>query len=269
MDRCVKRRKVETVAEAVQTAPEPVDEPAGGGAVSAAEVNIAESGGLTLRQGELMHSTNPASVAKRKWLALAPSLERVESRAYCSTDGSSTGWHACVFVAAGATSARLVARHRDHEGSRNVGAEGYGFALGCQTLPKDCLDCVFLADFLNALAFAVGAAKFKHPALVKAYAEVKASRTKKGAWAHVHHPGHQTDDSWYTVLNCCADNLAGRQRDIDIVVPLAVLPKLAAQPQKKKLKVPDVLEAFLGDDDVPDGETCKAMRRVGGGHAMC
>ena len=269
MDRCVKRRKVETVAEAVQTAPEPVDEPAGGGAVSAAEVNIAESGGLTLRQGELMHSTNPASVAKRKWLALAPSLERVESRAYCSTGGSSTGWHACVFVAAGATSARLVARHRDHEGSRNVGAEGYGFALGCQTLPKDCLDCVFLADFLNALAFAVGAAKFKHPALVKAYAEVKASRTKKGAWAHVHHPGHQTDDSWYTVLNCCADNLAGRQRDIDIVVPLAVLPKLAAQPQKKKLKVPDVLEAFLGDDDVPDGGTCKAMRRVGGGPAMC
>ena len=44
-------------------------------------------------------------------------------------------------------------------GSRNVGAEGAGFLLGVQTLPDDTTDCVFLADFLNALAWDCGAAK--------------------------------------------------------------------------------------------------------------
>ena len=50
-------------------------------------------------------------------------------------------------------------RWTDAMGSRNVGAEGAGFLLGVQTLPDDTADCVFLADFLNALAWDCGAAK--------------------------------------------------------------------------------------------------------------
>lgn len=143
----------------------------------------------------------------------------------------------------------LVARWRDPEGSRNVGAEGFGFALGVQTLPADCGDCVFLADFLNALAFDVGAANFKHPALVKAYGEVeteRASRTRVcGAlkWSHVHHPGHQTDKSWYTTLNRVADNLAGRGAELDVQVPLALLATLADQ--KPKTPKIDALKPYL------------------------
>ena len=253
MDRFVKRRKTGSVAEvstaAVDTA-----------RATGVEAKAAGSGGLVLKAGELMHSTSAKSVAKRAWLARATDLERVGGRAYCSTDGSSTGWHACVFVGADSASARLVARWRDCGGSRNVGAEGFGFALGVATLPRDCANCVFLADFLNALAFDVGAAKYKHAALVEAYDEVKAERAARTVdggtldWAHVHHPGHQTDASWYTVLNCCADNLAGRRRDIDIIVPTDLLPELAAQPPATKLKAPraDVLAAFLGPGNPSD-----------------
>ena len=80
---------------------------------------------LRLRPGELMHATSAPSAAKRGWLAHCNLTGRDPSRAYCSSDGSSSGWHACVVVAAGGDSARLCAAWGDMEGSRNVGAEAH------------------------------------------------------------------------------------------------------------------------------------------------
>lgn len=71
---------------------------------------------LTLGKGELMFSTNASSAAKRKWLALLNQKSREAGRSYCSSDGSSTGWHSCVYVAADSTRARLRARWTDHDG---------------------------------------------------------------------------------------------------------------------------------------------------------
>jgi len=126
-----------------------------------------DSAGLPgpLKPGELMHSSSSKS-AKRAWLQFTKvAEERDVSRSYCSTDGSSTGWHSAVFVGAGENTDKvhLRARHGDMKGSRNVGAEASGFLLGVQTLAKyDKLwdNCVFLADFLNALAWDCGGAKY-------------------------------------------------------------------------------------------------------------
>ena len=194
-----------------------------------------------LKAGERMHSTKLASAAKRKWLVHAPDKSRDPARAYCSTDGSSSGWHAAVFVAAGADVATLRARWADCLGSRNVGAEAFGFSLGVETLPPTCRDCVFLADFLNALAWDCGAAKYKHPAIVEAFDGqngVGAYRRRVGhtpatsRWDHVHHPGHQTDSSWFTQLNQVADNLASCAMDVEVTVPLEVLASLTVQGKK-------------------------------------
>ena len=188
--------------------------------------------------GELMHSTKAASAKKRDWVRHAPDKTRDLERAYCSTDGSSTGWHAAVFVAAHGTTAHLRARWRDHQGSNNVGAEAFGFALGVLTVLPSCVSCVFLADFLNALAWDVGGAKYKHPAIIEAFDGpdgVNACRRRNGhkprevEWSHVHHPGHQTDDSWFTLLNQVADNLASCKEDVDVTVPLAELRNFTVQ----------------------------------------
>ena len=191
-----------------------------------------------LKPGELMHSTKRESANKRKWVALCTDKSRNPDSAYCSTDGSSTGWHAAVFVAANSQTAHLRATHRDHLGSRNVGAEAFGVNLGVAILPPDCTQCVFLADFLNALAWDVGGANYKHPAVVDAYdgaQGVKALRGVRGhtrmntMWHHVHHPGHQTDSSWFTQLNQVADNLASLREEVDCVVPLESLAMLTTQ----------------------------------------
>ena len=256
------------------------------GSSSAGEDDGGE-GPLPLCEGELMHSTRAESVSRRKWLALAPRVqEREPSLSYCSCDGSSTGWHACVFVPGGfgGTAEKedddeggeeeeplvhLRARWGDMKGTRNVGAEASAFLLGVQTVARhyDAFPSgrkhdspgsekkgaagrgsggevqvktgdasgrvVFLADFLNALAWDVGAAKYKHDVLVATYAEVERVKARLrdhvsgGAgglrWSHVHHPGHQTDDSWYTHLNLAADNLASLGMEVDCRVPLSVL----------------------------------------------
>ncbi|GMI38078.1 hypothetical protein TeGR_g2497 [Tetraparma gracilis] len=189
--------------------------------------------------GELMHSTKPASAASRAWVRLAPCKARDPCKAYSSSDGSATGWHAAVFVAKGADEARVRARFRDCEGSRNVGAEAWGFQLGVESVsevPGGAGDVVFLADFLNALAWDVGAAKYNHPAMKAAYdgkggvKEMKRSLKAKGdRWDHVHHPGHKTDDSWFTLLNQVADNLASCQVEIDATVTLEELKELVVQ----------------------------------------
>ena len=191
-----------------------------------------------LKSGELMHSTKRESANKRKWVALCTDKSRNPDSAYCSTDGSSTGWHAAIFVAAKSQTAHLRATHRDHLGSRNVGAEAFGVNLGVAILPPDCTQCIFLADFLNALAWDVGGANYKHPAVVDAYdgaQGVKALRGVRGhtrmntMWHHVHHPGHQTDSSWFTQLNQVADNLASLREEVDCVVPLESLAMLTTQ----------------------------------------
>ena len=140
---------------------------------------------LCLADGELMHSTSANSASKRKWLGLTPrAQEREPTLSYCSSDGSSTGWHGCVFVPRtsdvdGAEPvAHLRAQWGDMKGTRNVGAEASGFLLGMQTVaaapPADSQSVVFLADFLNALAWApdVRAANYKHEVLVAVYGEV-------------------------------------------------------------------------------------------------
>jgi hypothetical protein len=213
---------------------------------------------LPLREGELMHSTSAKS-AKRKWVALTEVLScRDGTRSYCSTDGSSTGWHSAVFVPSTVEGvepiAHLRAKWGDMKGSRNVGAEASGFLLGMQTasLPEYSnrwRNIVFLADFLNALAWSVGGAKYNHEVLVAVYGEVNAIKLSKmqtsntssyGSkeelhWDCIHHPGHQTDTSWYTQLNQVADNLASLQLDVDVIVPLSVLTEtLTAQGKGSK-----------------------------------
>ncbi|GMH98842.1 hypothetical protein TrVE_jg7251 [Triparma verrucosa] len=221
------------------------------------------SGGVsflpTLRPGELMYSTKSESARKRNWVRHNPNKSRDVRRSYCSTDGSSTGWHAAVFVGANSSEARVRAMWKDHQGSNNVGAEAFGFALGVSTLPADCADCVFLADFLNALAWDVGGAKYKHPAIVQAFDLVKATRKANGfkangfgsksncAWSHCHHPGHKTDDSFFTMLNQVADNMASCQVEVDMTVSLEVLKKLTVQGKgavdKCKLVIQEQLES--------------------------
>jgi hypothetical protein len=161
---------------------------------------------LSLKAGELMHTTSGDSARKRKWLAFTNKKTREVGRCYCSTDGSSTGWHACCVVPANSDKAFIRGIWGDMKGSRNVGAEAAGFLLGVLTLPSDSNDVVFLADFLNALAWDVGGANYKHEVLVSVYSRVeaeKARRKKKGPkgavklrWDHIHHPGHQKDSCW-------------------------------------------------------------------------
>lgn len=137
---------------------------------------------LTLKTGETMFSTNASSAAKRKWLACLTDKGREEGRTYCSSDGSSTGWHSCVYVASGSDRARLRAKWSDHDGTRNVGAEAAGFLLAVETLPDslECCDVVFLVDFLNALAFDVGSANYKAPLLAKIYGKVNKLKQSLG-----------------------------------------------------------------------------------------
>lgn len=244
---------------------------------------------LHLKRGELMHSTNLASASKRSWLAHAPIDWTVrENRTYCSSDGSSTGWHSCVIVPANATHARLRARWKDHEGTRNVGAEAMGFLLAVETLsvlPALARDVVFLVDFLNALAFDAGAAKFKTPLLVEVYAQVEAHKRTLGfvgrpttktqgffdkpaavaseddtppvlhRWDRVHHPGHQKnqDTCWFTRLNICADVLASLQQDVDVTVPLSALADIArCEGKNKKVRLQthkDIVARYAASPD--------------------
>jgi hypothetical protein len=206
-----------------------------------------------LKSGELMHSTKQESASKRAWVRHMPNKGRDMARAYCSTDGSSSGWHAAVFVGAGSSEARVRATWKDHLGSRNVGAEAFGFQLGVSTLSEDCTDCVFLADFLNALAWDCGGATYKHPAIVDAYdgkGGVKAIRRALGhtrsnsTWDHCHHPGHKTDDSWFTLLNQVADNMASSQVEADIMVPIDALKELAVQGKDAVDKCRLVIEKY-------------------------
>ena len=87
----------------------------------------------------------------------------------------------------------------------------------------------------------MGAASYKHPAIVEAFegkAGVAAHRKRMGytpatsRWDHVHHPGHQTDSSWFTQLNQVADNLASCATDVEVTVPLEVLASLTVQGKK-------------------------------------
>ena len=194
---------------------------------------------LALKPNETMFSTKLESTRKRAWLAHAKNKNREENRSYCSSDGSSTGWHSCVYVFKGSDKARLVAKHIDHEGSRNVGAEAAGFLLAVETLPvepEDCKDVVFLVDFLNALAFDCGSANCKAPILVNIYKKVNQIKKTKGftvegkthRWSRIHHPGHQKDYSscWFTKLNVIADYLAGYQKEIDITVDVSDLEEI-------------------------------------------
>ena len=217
-----------------------------------------------LKTGELMHSTKPASASKRSWVRHAPNKNRDITRSYCSTDGSATGWHGAVFVANNSSVARVRATWKDCQGSRNVGAEAYGFALGVGILAVDCADCVFLADFLNALAWDVGGAKYKHSAIVDAFdgkEGVKATRKRNGhgpsnsTWDHVHHPGHQTDTSWFTMLNQVADNLASTQVDVDITVPLEVLRELTVQGKTAVDKCKEIFERYTEAEETAGKES--------------
>ena len=83
----------------------------------------------------VMFSTSFRSASKRAWLGFTKDKARAANMAYVSTDGSSTGWHSCVVAAADAPTLLLRARHGDMQGTRNVGAEAAGFALGIETLP--------------------------------------------------------------------------------------------------------------------------------------
>ena len=196
----------------------------------------------------MMWSTKAASAAKRAWLTLETDLSRRGGQWMVSTDGSSSGWHSAVVVppAAGGrdgadgaaraeTQLRLRARWGDHGGSRNVGAEGMGFLLGIESLPTGIERATCLADFLNALAFDAGTANYKHPVLVDVYGRVdreKAERFPRGlALERIHHPGHQTDDSFFTRLNRAADHLASLGRDVDVRVDVESLEELAAGPK--------------------------------------
>ena len=181
----------------------------------------------------VMFSTSAQSAAKRHWLALERDLSRRPGW-MVSTDGSSTGWHAAVLVGPPGTGLRLRARWDDMQGTRNVGAEASGFLLGIESLPPGIESVMCLADFLNALAFDAGTANYKHPYLVEVYAKVdqeKRARFPDGLdITHVHHPGHQKDDSFFTRLNCCADFLASLGRDVDVILPEHQLEQLAAGP---------------------------------------
>jgi hypothetical protein len=183
---------------------------------------------LSLKSGELMHTTSGKSAQKRTWLAFTGQKTREVGRCYCSTDGSSTGWHACCVVPANSNKAFIRGKWGDMKGSRNVGAEAAGFLLGVLTLPSSTYDVIFLADFLNALAWDVGGANYKHEVLVSVYSQVikeKARRSNKGKiplrWDHIHHPGHQKDSCWFTILNTVADNVASCRCFLRLLANLA------------------------------------------------
>jgi hypothetical protein len=141
----------------------------------------------------------------------------------------------------------LISKHT--QGSKNVGAEAAAFLLGVQALPKLCNDVVFLADFFNSLAFEVGGANYKNEKLVEVYTQVaqeKARMKKLGAirWSHVHHPGHQKDTSWFTVLNLVADNIASCKMDVNVQVPVADLTNLALPGKKGLASCKSLIEKY-------------------------
>jgi hypothetical protein len=217
-----------------------------------------------LRNGELLYSTKQTSASKRSWLAFLPpkcTMTRDSSLTYCSTDGSSTGWHGAVVVAADSGNAILRARWVDCLGSKNVGAEAHAFALGVESLPEEG---VFLADFLNAVGWDVGAAKYQHPAIISAFGLVRKHRSKPDvkdtkSWAHVHHSGHRLDSAscWFTVLNCVADNLCHLKTDVNVVVPIDLLYKLAAAQGKTAASVCQALidsEKLGGEEKEEEGK---------------
>lgn len=204
---------------------------------------------LVLQSGELMHSTSDKSVGLKDWCAKCDSISRELSRAYCSVDGSSTGWHSACIVPAKSDTAILRAKWGDMKGSRNVGAEAAAFLLGVQTLPASCNDVIFLADFLNSLGFDVGAVNYKHEVLVAAYAQVEREKAKMKMrgdirWSHVHHPGHQKDTSWFTLLNLVADNLASCKMDVDVEVPVKELTNLSRTGKKGLASCKNLIEKY-------------------------
>ena len=111
-----------------------------------------------------------------------------------------------------------------------VGA--YGFLLGIESLPSGINKATCLADFLNALAFDAGTANYKHPVLVDVYGRVdreKAERFPDGlTLERIHHPGHQKDGSFFTLLNRTADHLASLGRDVDVNIELEHLGDLGS-----------------------------------------
>jgi len=198
----------------------------------------------------VMFSTKAKSAAKRAWLALERDLSKRPGW-MVSTDGSSTGWHSAVLVGPPGADMRLRARWADMKGTRNVGAEASGFLLGIESLPSAIPSCMCLGDFLNALAFDAGTANFKHPVLVDVYGRVEAEKRARFpaglAITHVHHPGHQTDASYFTWLNRCADSLAGLGREVDVLLPESELEELAAGPKSFAARLERAeLEALTG-----------------------
>ena len=179
-----------------------------------------------------MMSTSFRSASRRNWLGYTKNKSRTAGMAYVSTDGSSTGWHSCVVAPADAPNTLLLrARHGDMQGTRNVGAEAAGYALGIETLPAGTRRATALADFLNALAFDCGCANARHPLLVATYARVAATKAANFpdglALERIHHPGHQKDDSWFTQLNRAADHLSSLGEDVSCEVPVDALADLA------------------------------------------
>ena len=74
---------------------------------------------------------------------------------------------------------------------------------------------------------------YKHPLLKDVYARVgtlrKAWPSPHVALTRIHHPGHQKDSSWFTLLNRTADNLASMRQDVDVRVPESQLAVLAGK----------------------------------------
>ena len=200
-----------------------------------------------------MFSTSFKSASRRAWLGYTKDKARAAGMAYVSSDGSSTGWHACVVAPAdGRDTLLLRARHGDMQGTRNVGAEAAGFALGIATLPAGIARATALADFLNALAFDCGAATARHPLLAATYArvaETKAARFPDGLdLTRVHHPGHQKDASWFTRLNRAADHLSSLREEVSCEVPVAALDELAAGVETCRKRVAAAAAATAGAD---------------------
>eukprot|EP00494_Astrolonche_serrata_P016292 UN16456 len=70
-----------------------------------------------------MWSTAVKSARVHKYVALQRIKLFKKNMWYTFSDGSSTGWHACVILDAERTKVQFISKFVDCEGTRNVGSE--------------------------------------------------------------------------------------------------------------------------------------------------
>ena len=92
-------------------------------------------------------------------------------------------------------------------GTMNMGAEWNGLLLGLGHAPKGSR-LVVVSDLLWLGAWMVGRRKAEHPEVIAALALAKLLIQEKGLDVRfVHHKGHQSDGSQFTLHNARADEL--------------------------------------------------------------